>query len=126
MKDTKPAMKMPELLVFARLFVVGFVIAETFRSSFYLSASFAQEMNDAAIWAKGIGMFAVMGLCLIYMIKRGAFMVAARMGRSYRLDLLIAVGIGVWSNELASPWLSKLHVALLSADPHWAPAVLIL
>jgi len=27
--DTKPAMKMPELLVFAKLFVVGFVGAET-------------------------------------------------------------------------------------------------
>lgn len=126
MNNTKPAMKMPELLVFARLFVVGFLIAETCRSTFYLSARFAQELNDIAIWAKVAGILAGLGLCLTYMVKRRAFEVAARMGRSFRLDLLIAMGVGVWSSELALPWLSKIHLALLSADPHWAPAVLIL
>lgn len=126
MNVTKPAMKMPELLVFARLFVVGFVGAETCRATFYLGASFAQELNDVALWAKVVGILAGLVLCLTYAVKRGAFVVAARMGRSFRVDLLMAMGVGVWSNELALPWLSRFHAALRSADPHWAPVVFLL
>jgi hypothetical protein len=33
MSPTKPAMKMPELLVFVRLFSVGFVTAEIYRAA---------------------------------------------------------------------------------------------
>jgi hypothetical protein len=48
------------------------------------------------------------------------------MGRSFRFDLLVAIGVGIWTNELASPWLAKAHAALKNADPHWAPAVFLL
>jgi hypothetical protein len=65
-------------------------------------------------------------LCLTYAIKRGVLIVAAQMGRSLRLDLLTAIGVGVWSNELALPWLAKFHAALQSADPHWTPVIFIL
>ena len=126
MKVTKPAMKMPELLVFARLFVVGFVGAEIFRATYYLGASFAQDLNDVALWQKVVGVLAGLVLCLTYAVKRGAFMVAVRMGRSFRLDLMAAMGVGVWSNKLALPWLSKFHAALISADAQWAPVVFIL
>lgn len=124
MAANKPTMKMPELLVFARLFVVGFVGAEVCRATFYLGAGFAQELDDIAL--KVVGILAGLVLCLTYAVKRGAFVAAARMGRSLRLDLLLAIGFGVWSNELASPWLSKFHVALKSADPHWALVLFLL
>ncbi len=126
MAADKPTMKMPELLVFARLFVVGFVGAEVCRATFYLGAGFAEELNDVALWAKVVGILAGLALCLTYAVRRGASVAAARMGRSFRLDLLMAMGVGVWSNELALPWLSKFHAALRSADPHWAPVVLLL
>lgn len=126
MNVAKPAMKMPELLVFARLFVVGFVGAETCRATYYLGASLAQGLVDVALWARVVGILAGLALCLTYSVKRGAFVAAARMGRSLRLDLLMVMGVGVWSNELASPWLSKFHTALESADPHWAPVVFLL
>jgi KaiC/GvpD/RAD55 family RecA-like ATPase len=48
------------------------------------------------------------------------------MGRSFRIDLLVALCVGVWTNELASPWLAKAHVALKNADPHWGAAVFAL
>jgi hypothetical protein len=123
MKVTKPEMKMPELLVFVRSFLVGFVGAEVCRATFYLSIGFAQELVP---WASFVVILAGLVLCLTYAIKRGAFVAAARIGRSIRLDLLLAIGVGVWSNELASPWLSKFHAALKSADPHWAPVVFLL
>ena len=122
---TKPAMKMAELLVFARFFVVGFVSAEICRATFYLGSSFAQELDDVAFWVKVVGVLAALGLCLTYAVKRGVFGVAARMSSSFRFDLLAAISVGVWSNKLTSPWLSKLHSSLASADPHWAPVVFI-
>jgi len=126
MTVTKPAMKMPELLVFARPFAVGFVGAEVWRAAFCLGANFATTLSSAALWVKAGGILVGALLCLTYAYKRGAHFTAARMGRSLRLDLLVAFGIGIWANELASPWLAKVHSALKDADPRWAPVVLFL
>ncbi|WER45518.1 KAP family NTPase [Cupriavidus sp. WKF15] len=126
MTATKPAMKMPELLVFAKSLAFGFVGAEVWRTAFYLGANFAQTLSDVPLWAKAGGVLAGLLLCLIYSVERGAHAAAARMGRSLRLDLLIAIGIGIWTNELALPWLAKAHAALKNAGPHWAPAIFLL
>ncbi|MCM2318387.1 MAG: KAP family NTPase [Pseudomonas sp.] len=126
MTTTKPAMKMPELLVFAKPLATGFVGAEVWRAAFYLGANFAPTLSDVALWVKTGGILVGALLCLTYAFKRGAHIAAARMGRSLRLDLLVAIGIGIWANELASPWLAKAHAALKNADPHWAPAVFLL
>ena len=126
MMTTKPAMKMPELLVFVNSFAVGFLGAEIWRVTFYLGANFAQSLADVALWMKMVVVLVVLLLCLIYSIQRGAYGAAARMARSLHLDLLVAIGIGIWTNELASPWLAKAHATLKNADPHWALAVLLL
>jgi len=83
-------------------------------------------LTGVLFWPKAVGVLAGLLLCLTYSFKRGAHDIAARMGRSLRLDLLIAIGIGIWANELASPWLAKAHAALKNADPNWTPAVLLL
>ncbi len=124
--NAKASMKMPELLVFARLFMVGFVAAETGRAAFYLGSAYASSMTDIAPCAIGAGALAGVALCLIYAIKRGAHLAALQIGRSFRLDLLVSTGVGVWANMLVSPWLAKLHTAIKAADPQWAPAVFIL
>jgi hypothetical protein len=119
-------MKMPELPVFARSLATGFIGAEVWRSAFYLGANFAPRLSDVALWAQTGGILASAVLCLTYTVKRGAHVTTARMARSLRVDLLIAVGIGIWTSELASPWLAKAHTALKSANPHWAPVVFLL
>ena len=126
MNITKPEMKMPELLVFVRSFVVGFVGSEVCRTTFYLSIGFAQELYALSPWVNAAVILAGLALCLTYAVKRGASAATARMGRSFRLDLLMAIGLGVWSNTLALPWLTKFHSALETADPHWAPVLLLL
>jgi len=126
MATKTPTMKMPELLVFARMFVIGFVGAETLRLTFYLGTNFANQLHEVVLWLKVVGILAGITLCLTYAVKRNAHLAAARIGQSYRIDLLVAVVIGVWSNELASPWLASVHAAFMSADPHWAPAIFIL
>ncbi len=124
--DTKPAMKMPELPVFARSLATGFMGAEVGRVAFYLGTNFAPALSDVALWVKAGGILVGLLLCLTYAVKRGAHVAAVRMGRSFRLDLMAAIGIGIWTNVLASPWLATAHTALKNADPYWAPAVFLL
>ncbi|MDM5141122.1 KAP family NTPase [Aeromonas bestiarum] len=126
MTVAKPAMKMPELLVFAKSLAIGFVGTEVWHVAFYLSESFALSIFYVPLWEKTIGIVSVLLLCLIYLINRNAFRTAARIGRSLRLDLLIAIGIGIWTNKLASLWLVNLHEPLKSVDPRFAPTLLVL
>jgi hypothetical protein len=126
MSDTKPTMKMPELLVFARMVLVGLFGAEVCRAAYYLGTAFAPAVADLEVWAKGCAVLVGLAICVLYAVNRGAHTAAAKMGRSIRLDLLTAVCVGAWSNELTKPWLSKFHAALKAADPHWAPIALLL
>lgn len=126
MADTKQTMKMPELLVFARMFVVGLVGAEVFRAAYYLGTAFAPAVADLEVWARGSAVLAGLAICVVYAVNRGAHTAAVQMSRSIRLDLLIAVCLGAWSNGLTMPWLSKFHAALKAANPHWAPVALLL
>ncbi|WP_368169832.1 KAP family NTPase [Aeromonas sp. R4-3] len=124
---SKPsAMKMPELLVFARMLFIGFVGAEVARIFFLLGTSFAQQLVDVSLCLKAMGVLTGLGISLLYAVKRNAHLAAMHIVRSYRVDLLVGVVIGVWSNKLASPWLAKIHAAFKSADPQWAPAILLL
>jgi len=114
----KPALKVPELLVFAKTLAIGFVFAEVWRGAFYIGATSATGLSGVALWIKAGGILAGALLCLIYAFERGTQFAAARIGRSLRFDLLAAIGIGIWANELASPWLGKAHTALKHADPY--------
>lgn len=128
MTPTKPVMKMPELLVFARFLATGFLGAEIWRAAFTIGANFASSpwWSDFALYVKSSVILAGALLSLTYLIKRGAHVFAVRIGRSFRIDLLFALCIGIWANELASSWLSKAHAALKSIDPNWTPLVFFL
>lgn len=126
MVDTRATMKMPELLVFARIFVVGLVGAEVCRAAYYLGTAFAAAVADLEVWIRGGAVLAGLAICVVYVVNRGAHIAAVQMGRSIRLDLLIAVSLGAWSNALTMPWLSKFHAALKAAHPNWAQIALLL
>ena len=125
MTKAKSAMKMPELLVFARMLAIGFVGAEVWRISFYLGASFASKLADFNFCIISSAIFSGVMLSLIYGVNRGAHISAGRIIRSLRIDLLIAVCVGIWTNALISPSLSMLHVAIKKVDPYWGGAILL-
>tara|TARA_R110002074_G_scaffold106618_1_gene230372 strand:+ start:21246 stop:24221 length:2976 start_codon:yes stop_codon:yes gene_type:complete len=126
MVDNKPAMNMPELLVFTKPLISGFVLAEVWRLAFYLGGNFAPSLSRINPWLVAIGILLVAALCVVYVFNRGVHVIAERMVLSFRLDLFIALAVGVWINILVSPLFAKLHRVFQSADPHWAPLVLLL
>lgn len=119
-------MKMPELLVFAKMFVVGWVAAEICRTTYYLGTAFAPAIADLSLWVRAILVLIGLAVCVAYAVNRGAHVSVLQMGRSLRLDLFIAMCLGAWSNELTMPWLSKFHAALKASDPYWAPVAFLL
>ncbi len=126
MADRKTTMKMPELLVFARVFVVGFIGTEVYRAAYYLGSTFAPTISKVSACSKSAGIFFGLALCLIYAEERGAFVTARKLARSFRIDLLVAIGVGIWTNEQVSPWLLEFHEALKKSDSQWAPAILVM
>lgn len=126
MANVKPMMKMPEFLVFVRALVVGFIGAEVWRVAFYLGENFAPLLQDLPFVVHLHIVLIVLVLCFVYALTRGAFVESAKIVRSFRIDLLIAVGVGIWINELTSPLLVKFHMILSAVDPYWTPALLAL
>lgn len=125
MDTTKNAMKMPEILVFVRTLVVGWLAAEICRIAYYLGTAFATDMADYSLM-RAILITGGLAICAYYARCRGAHVSALQMGRSLRIDLLIVICLGVWSNELTAPWLSKFHAALKASSPHWGAVSLLL
>ncbi|MFT6163517.1 MAG: hypothetical protein ACJAZ7_000275 [Zhongshania aliphaticivorans] len=119
-------MKIPEFLVFAKFIAVGFLIAEVWQLSFHLAENSYLELHNSTLWVKIGLILAGLLLCLTYAVKRDALAVVTRMACSLRIDLLIAIGIGVWIDILALSWLTNTHLALKNADPQWAPSALFI
>lgn len=115
---------MPELLVFIKMLALGFIGAEVYRAAYYLGSNFAPTVSELSTCARISGIIFVLLLSVIYAEERGAFEIAKKLARSFRLDLLAAIGIGAWASELASTSLSLFHTALKNANPQWAPTLL--
>lgn len=119
-----PEMKMPELMVFFRTFAVGFLAAEVWRVASYLGNNFSPELINVNFWIQISAILIITALCVYYALNRGAISDSARIIRSCRVDLLLAVIVGVWANSLVAPNLKKIHDIIQGADPYWAPAIL--
>lgn len=126
MTAAKPAMKMPELLIFVKSLAIGFVAAEVGRVGFYLGHNFVSILSKIAPEWRLIGILMAAILCLTYLFQRGAHNVISQIVVSLRVDLLVSVSVGIWANELVSPGLAKAHVIVKQAHPHWGGAVLLL
>ncbi|QWT46200.1 P-loop NTPase fold protein [Azospira inquinata] len=125
MMTEKPMMKMPELTIFAKYLVIGFLIAEVGRIGFILGTSYAPELLGSPSWAIACGILVVAALCLTYAVKRGVLRAIAKMGRGVRVDLLFMIGIGFWVSQLAAPLLYEIHINFERLGRSWTPAIFV-
>lgn len=124
MAKVTPEIKMPELMVFFRILAVGFLAAEVWRVASYLGKNFPSELASFNFWVQFSAILIITVLCCYYALNRGAISDAARIIRSCRIDLLLALIVGVWANFLLAPNLKKIHDIIQGADPYWTPAIL--
>jgi hypothetical protein len=115
---------MPEWLVFARAFAVGLVVAEIFRLACIAGSHFADAIEDVnPRWRLSMVVLAAL-LAAAYFWARQGFDESKRLYRSWRVDLLAMVVLGVGADFLAEPWLEKVHDVAEGANPLWAPTLL--
>lgn len=111
---------MPEILVFARALLLGLALAEIFRIA-YLSGNgitaYVYPLTPAlSIVVSGV----VFALLVWYAVSRGLFKDMARLIRSQRVDLLFAVLLGIWANDILSLSTQQFHDHVAKANPLWA------
>jgi len=124
--EPRPEVKMPELMVFARAFVFGIVCTEVFRIAFYIGNSLTTTLSELAWLYQVLLIVVCLVVVCIYIWRRDAYASAARLLKSLRVDLLITVLIGVWSNVIIQPWLAVSHKFLKQAFAQSAPAIVVL
>jgi len=117
---------MPEFLIFAKIFGVGFLLAEVLRCAYLLGGNLEPSLSEFPFWVHAVITLSGLLVCAAYVIERRAHLVLVRMLRSRRLDLLVVLCIGIWSNEIASPLLEKIHKTLGSADEKWTLVFFVL
>lgn len=122
--EKKSAMKMPELLVFAKAFAIGALVAEVARVSFYAGQSLSQELSSIEEVLTLSSVLMAVGVCTIYIWRRDLPAAAAQLGRSQRIDLLLASGLGVASNALIEQWLRSMHKHVQATDPYVTAVIL--
>ena len=116
--------KMPEFIVFARVFAIGLVVAEVWRVSFKAGEKFASFLYDIDWSVQAIVIAPSLLVWLAYIIMRDAGSSLIRLGRSYRFDLLFCAILGGYADILLSPFLVKFHKAIIEANPLWTPVIL--
>lgn len=125
MNGVSSEMKMPELLVFAKVFMVGIISAEIFRIAYYLGENFASTfLSEIDWWIKINFAFVCLLVCIVYAIKRNAYIAVVRLAKSWRVDLFFTLLIGVGSNCLLVASLDIVHKLVQQANPWYAPAIL--
>ena len=118
-------MKMPELLVFLRAHMLGFVLAEIFRIGYLASASFGEALAENARVFSTLLVITSVAIVLLYAFQRQAIRHAKRLYESSRLDLLVVFGLGIVVNHLLARELVRFHEALGRVDELWAPTLLL-
>lgn len=125
MKQSEPAMAMPELLVFSKFLVIGFLVAEVWRISYYFGINVSKTITFPSVYIYALAIVGTL-LCISYTVARNGHLAGRRIFGSFRFDLLAIVVVGIGTNELSSPWLSQIHDVARNTNSHWGTLVYIL
>jgi hypothetical protein len=118
--------KMPELLVFAKVFIIGIIGAEVFRIAFYLGEAAKPLFSFNAYWCDEASLFFITSIiCCLYAHKRNAGLTIELLAQSRRIDLFSILIIGVCSNFFLEPLLSNVHKLVQQSNPWFGPFILI-
>lgn len=120
MEGNRTSTKMPEILVFARVLVLGFALAEIFRVAYIGGsglAGLADRFDPVLRFAVAAIVFAMLAW---YALSREVVISVTRLGRSRRVDLLLTALLGIWANGILSSFTQKFHEHVGKTNPLWA------
>ncbi|HMY38142.1 MAG TPA: P-loop NTPase fold protein, partial [Marinagarivorans sp.] len=115
----------PELLIFARMFVVGILGAEVFQVTYHIAKAFASILIDVGLWPKLVPAALISAFCILYAVNRGIVTDFKKHIKRIRFDLFAYIGLGIWANFFGAQFLDEFHQNLTKCDPWLAPFLMI-
>jgi hypothetical protein len=119
MNGDRASIKMPEMLVYGKALALGFASAEVFNLAILGGngvASLTGKLDPVFVLTV---VAVLLALVVSFAWLRGATPKAARLWRSYRVDLLSSMVLGIWANDIARPFTANFHGQVTNADPLW-------
>lgn len=116
---------MPELPIFAKSIAIGFIASEIFHITYLLGENFSKQINDNHLIIRTAIISASIFICSVYIYLRQAHIKAKQILFSYRIDLFIAILLGIWTNLLTSPLLYSTYNHIKYSNYFWAPILLV-
>jgi len=123
MEGNRTSTRMPEILVFARTLVLGFTLTEVFRIAHIGGVGIAAHVEHFDPNLRVAVVASVFALLVTYAVSRGVAGNAVRLWRSQRVDLLLSVLLGIWTNDILLPFTQTFHEHVGKANPLWAMLV---
>lgn len=124
MSTSRPPVKQPALIVFAKALALGFLGAEFCRFFVAIGSKFAAV---TVCLTSVVAVMTILFYCIVvmaYAIARGIIADIKRIAKSRRFDLLLTLLAGCWASALSSSYLSTFHAAFRVISPSWAPFTL--
>ena len=119
--ETKRAsIKMPELILFVKVLLVGFLLAEVARLAYIGGSGLSDLMRQVNSALLALAVVVVLILLAVYALLRGVIRNAVLLKRSQRIDLLFLLLLGIFANHLVSPSIQEFHREVSEANPQWA------
>jgi KAP family P-loop domain len=115
--------KMPEILVFAKTLVLGYVLRELFCIAYIGGSGLNRHISliDGFDPVFSLLIVSIVSALLIaYSSTRGIVEKTIQLLRSLRVDLLFTFLLGIWTNYIFFDYSQKFHEIVGNANPMWA------
>lgn len=119
MEGNHTSTKMPELLIFIRALALGFALAEIFHVTYIGGNGLSVQLESCHPYLRLTVTGIVFATLIWYAVSRKIGESASRLKRSRRVDLLLSVLLGIWSNHILSSSLQPFHEQVGRINPFW-------
>jgi hypothetical protein len=119
-------MKIPEFIILFKPLVIGFLLAEVWIVACSIGTLYAVNIATLSSRIRLIGIAAILCLCMYYLYKREAHKITMKMIKSFRIDLLFALFIGIYLQILAYPAMEHFHLKVFTNASHFVPVIVLI
>lgn len=119
MDEDRMLTKMPELPVFTRALVFGFLVAEIFRITYIGGSGLVAQLDRFDPCLRLAAASSVLATLIWYAVSRELLGKLNQFRRSRRVDLLLSAVLGFLANNILSSFLQPFHERVAKVDSLW-------
>jgi hypothetical protein len=126
MSKKTSVVKMPELVVILKPLVIGFLLTEVWTVAFGIGSLYAPQITGLSPCICLMVIAALFMLCIYYCYLRDGVATTKKIIKSFRIDLLATLCLGIWLHSYVYPAMEEFHLGLFIIFFSWAPLILLM